>query len=112
MWTTLGVSVITYIPLAFVALGISLRFNSDHWRKFEIHREVVEGQTRAGISMIAYVVFSMTLSAPTRLILLPQLPCRILHTFHTYQRCPMGQWLRECPKDPTFGGNIRRRVHC
>jgi len=68
MWTTLGVSVITYIPLAFVALGISLRFNSDRWWRFKIHREVVEGQTRAGISMIAYPVVYFILFIPISVV--------------------------------------------
>jgi hypothetical protein len=57
MWTALFVSVITYVPLSFVALGI-LRVSPNCWWKFEVRgrRDVrVEGQKRRSISMIAYV---------------------------------------------------------
>jgi hypothetical protein len=96
MWVALGVSVITYVPLALFAIGIRLGFNSGRWWRFKIHKIAQGDGVRESISMIAYVDFLLTLSASKLTFPLHQLPCRIFHTFHTYQHSPLGQWLREC----------------
>jgi len=70
MWVALGVSAITYVPLAFVALGI-LRVSPTHWWKIEIHprRDIkAEGRTRRSISMIAYPVVYFILVTPTSVV--------------------------------------------
>jgi len=70
MWTALFVSVITYVPLSFVALGI-LRVSPNCWWKFEVRgrRDVrVEGQKRRSISMIAYPVVYIIVVAPISVI--------------------------------------------
>jgi len=69
MWTALAVSVITYVPLSFVALGIRLGLNENHWWRFTLHRQgSAEGQTRRSISMIAYPVVYVILVIPISVV--------------------------------------------
>jgi len=70
MWIALSVSVLTYVPLAFVAIGV-LRVSTDNWWKFERNgrRDAqVEGQRRRSISMIAYPVVYFILVIPTSIV--------------------------------------------
>jgi hypothetical protein len=61
MWTALAVSIFTYVPLFFIALGIGLRTNQDRWCRFEFYRQPdqVEDQKRKAISMIVYVCYRL-----------------------------------------------------
>ena len=60
MWAVLVVSVFTYVPITFVALGIRLKFNKDQWCRFEFDRQPrIEGQRRIAISMSMYVGYRL-----------------------------------------------------
>jgi len=56
MWIALGVSAVTYIPLAFVAQGIGLRVNGNRWYRFELYRrdDIRAEDQKKSISMIVY----------------------------------------------------------
>jgi len=70
MWIALAISVITYVPLSFMAQGV-LRVHHNHWWKFEFHRPdglQGEGQVRRSIGMIAYPVVYFILVMPISVV--------------------------------------------
>jgi len=70
IWVALAISVVTYVPLALVALGM-LRVNANYWWKFELHKRgevLVQGQTRRSISMIAYPVVYFIVVVPMSVV--------------------------------------------
>lgn len=70
MWTALSISVIAYVPLSFVALGI-LRVSPTCWWKFEVHGRgdaPADGRRRRSINMIAYPVVYFAIVTPTSIV--------------------------------------------
>jgi len=66
IWAALIISVITYVPLSFVALGV-LRVSPTHWWKFEVHGRhdaPTDSQKRRSISMITYPIVYLILVTP------------------------------------------------